>query len=602
MEFPERKDPLRPLLSRVKKPFRYIGCDWKGRPKDTGQAGTNLCLAFPDAYEVGMSYLGFQILYSLARQVPGTCVDRCYCPWPDMEAELRGAAIPLCSLDSGRPLNEFDIIGLTLQYELTVTNILTMLDLGGIPLKSADRGKGSPVVAAGGPGALVPEPLAPFVDVFCLGDGETLLPELLDVARSCGNEREAVLQELSRREGFYVPSMETPAEGGSAPAGPFRRLVVSDLDSAFVPESMIVPASGIVHDRAAVELFRGCTRGCRFCQAGMMYRPLRVRSPETVVSAARVIIDSTGWEELGLISLASCDYPALEEVITKLGPFLKERRVNLSLPSLRMDGFSVGLAKQLRSMGRGGLTFAPEAGTQRLRNVINKGITDEDIAGTFEEVFRQGWDRVKLYFMMGLPTERDEDLRGILETARLAKRIAGKAGKKAKVSLSVAGFVPKPHTPFQWEPQATRETLYQKGSSLKREAKGNGIQMNYHDPDQSFLEAAIALGGRDVSLAIERAWMKGARFDGWSECFDISLWESAFEDCGLDPSGWVNSRRSTDERLPWEHIDVGVSREFLLREWGRARQEAVTDDCRWGKCSSCGWQERGCRLSGRRDG
>ncbi|MDN5367573.1 MAG: hypothetical protein PWP05_288 [Thermovirga sp.] len=595
MDFPERFDRRKHILSKVKKPCRYIGgewgidlsVDWEDPKK------VKLCLAFPDTYEVGMSYLGFQILFDQARRIPHVSVDRCYCPWLDMEQELRRANLPLTGINSEKPLCEFDVVGFTLQYELTYTNILTMLELGGIPLKSCDRSNSDPLVIAGGPGALCPEPLGDFFDVFCLGDGEILLPELLDVVKETKNDRLAAMEELRKRQGFYVPLLEeAPFEEGIT----YKRRVVPNLDEAFTPTSMLVPLSGIVHDRAAVEVFRGCTRGCRFCQAGMIYRPLRERSPKNVVEIAKKILKATGWEELGLVSLASCDYSGLNEVIDAISPFLEEKNVTLSLPSLRMDAFSIELAQNLKAVSRSGLTFAPEAGTQRLRDVINKGVTEEDIKKTFEEVARRGWEGVKLYFMMGLPTEKEEDLEGIIEVAKEAMNRGKGFKKRLKVNVSVAGFVPKPHTPFQWEPQASMEYLNQAGRWLKGQAKKAGFKLSYHDPEQTFLEGVIARGDRSVGVAIEEAWKMGARFDGWSECFDLGTWMKAFEAVGVDPYQYANRARDMEEVLPWDHIDVGISKDFLRRERAKALAGKLTVDCRGGKCNACGWETRGCPV------
>lgn len=586
--FEEMEDAMWQFLCSVKRPSRYAGGEWgTGVPVPAGEEKVSICLAFPDVYEVGMSYLGFQLLYGLASGIPGTRTERAYCPWVDAEALMREKKIPLCSLETGSPLASFDILGFTLQYELTSTNILTMLDLGGVPLRSAKRRECDPIVAAGGPGALAPGPLVPFVDVFCAGDGELLLPELIAAHIAHHKDgREGVLRVLADTEGFYVPSMQS--------SRPVKRRVLMDLDGDFCPTSMIVPSGGIIHDRAGVEVFRGCTRGCRFCQAGMVSRPVRERSPERVAAIAKDLLESSGYEELGLVSLSSCDYTGIEEVVNLLSPQLSARHIKLSLPSLRMDGFSVALADQLESLGRGGLTFAPEAGTQRLRDVINKGITGPDIETVFEEVFSRGWEKIKLYFMMGLPTETREDLDAIISLARMARDRGRKYSKKIKISVSVAGFVPKPHTPFQWEPQASMEYLAETGSTLKRMARQANISLSYHEPAQTFLEGVFARGDSSLADVIEEAWIRGARFDGWSECFAIGRWMDAFTACGVDPYHYTLRERGLEESFPWEVIDTGISRSFLMRERELALAGKLTPDCRNGGCSLCGWQDHGC--------
>lgn len=586
--FEEMEDPMWKFLCSVKHPSRYAGGEWGADGHIlTGEEKVSICLAFPDVYEVGMSYLGFQLLYGIASRVPGTRAERVYCPWIDAEDLMRNKMMPLCSLETGSPLSSFDILGFTLQYELTSTNILTMLDLGGVPLRSAQRRDGDPIVAAGGPGALAPGPFAPFVDVFCAGDGELLLPDLL-TAHSAHHKdgREGILRALASTEGFYVPSIQSKL--------PVKRRVLMDLDGGVSPTSMIVPSGGIIHDRAGVEVFRGCTRGCRFCQAGMVSRPVRERSPERVAAISKDLLESSGYEELGLVSLASCDYTGIEEVVDLLSPQLSARHIKLSLPSLRMDGFSVALADRLESLGRGGLTFAPEAGTQRLRDVINKGITESDIRTVFEDVFSRGWEKIKLYFMMGLPTETREDLDSIVSLARMARDRGRRYSKKTKISVSVAGFVPKPHTPFQWEPQASMEYLAESGSTLKRMARQANISLSYHEPAQTFLEGVLARGDGRLADVIEEAWVRGARFDGWSECFAIGRWMDAFTACGIDPNNYTLRERGIDESFPWEVIDIGVSRSFLMTERKKALSGSLTRDCRDGGCSMCGWQDHGC--------
>ncbi len=602
MKMTEFADRRWTLWNRVKRPSRYIGGEW-GAALPAEEVGViRFCLAFPDVYEVGMSFVGYQILYGLLRELDGISVERVYCPWPDMEAALRSGNAPLTSLEGSRPLSGFDVVGFTLQYELAATGILTVLDLGGIPLRASDRGEKDPLVIAGGPGALVPEPVAPFFDVFCLGDGEVLLPELVRLLQEMkGSPRLERLEAIAATPGFYVPLFVDAVASGEGVAFrsgfplPVRRLIAADLDEAFFPSTMIVPSTGIVHDRLPLEVFRGCTRGCRFCQAGMLYRPLRERRPETIVAQAKALLERTGWEEVGLVSLATCDYSGLHRVIDELAPFLAAKGIRLSLPSLRMDRSSVELASLLDSR-KGSLTFAPEAGSQRLRDVINKGVTDEDIVETLEALFDKGWQQVKLYFMMGLPTETQADLEGIIDICNLALRIGRSRKAKVKVSASVAGFVPKAHTPFQWEPQASMEELSERGRFLRSLVKDRYLTLRYHEPEQSFLEGVFSRGDRRLADVIEEAWRRGARLDGWTEHFSLRTWLEAFEACSVDPLLYTQRCRGLDEGLPWDHIDSGLSRDFLLAERDRAFEGLTTADCRDGGCNGCGWELRGCPL------
>lgn len=581
---------MRPLLASVKRPARYSGGEWGAYVKDAlPSGGVRLCLAFPDVYEVGMSYLGFQILYALVKSLDFADVERAYCPWTDMEDAMRARGVPLASLESGRPLRDFDAVGFTLQYELCTTNILTMLDLGGVPLRAEHRGDGDPIVIAGGVGALSPAPTEIFFDAYCLGDGEETLPDLLASLRETkGRPRSARLDALARIEGVYVPSVSRAAS----------RRIVRDLDSSFVHRTMIVPNMKPIHDRAVVQVFRGCTRGCRFCQAGMVDRPIRERSAESVDAQLRDLLDSTGWDEAGLLSLATCDWTQLERLLDISAPYMTEHGIKLSLPSLRVDAFSVSLAARLEEVGRGGLTFAPEAGSQRLRDVINKGVSDADIDAALDGAFGRGWDRVKLYFMMGLPTETEDDLRGAVEIAERATRIAKAHGRKGTVSVSLAGFVPKAHTPFQWEAQASRDELREKGRFTKGLVRSKKISLSYHEPDQTFLEGVFARADARLGEASLEAWRRGARFDGWSETFDIERWLGVFRDLDIDTDALCGAR-PLDAELPWDKIDIGVTKNFLLAERARAYDGTATPDCRAASCNACGWEVRGsCRACG----
>lgn len=573
----------RSLLSGVKRPARYIGGECGSSVKE-GSDLLRVCYAFPDVYEVGMSYLGFQILYQLTKELAFADVERTYTPWGDMEKAMRASGTSLWALESRRPLIEFDVVGFTLQYELSYTNILTILDLSGIPFRSADRGEGMPLILAGGPGALAPEPISPFIDAFCVGDGEALMPEVYEVLHQLrGRPRAERLTALAKIEGVYVPALP--------PEKPVKRRIAVDLESAFYHTKMVVPNMGIVHDRVAVQVFKGCTRGCRFCQAGMIDRPVRERAADSIVTQIEKLLRYTGWEEVGLLSLATCDWSGLDEVLKRIEPILEENRTKLSLPSLRVDAFSVEMAASLESIRKGGLTFAPEAGTQRLRDVINKGVSDADIEAALESTFANGWERVKLYFMMGLPTETEDDLQGILRLCDKAVSIARKHKRRGDVNVSLAGFVPKAHTPLQWEAQLDRAALRDRGRRVKSSIRNRRVSLSYHEPEQTFLEGVFARGDRRLADVVEEAWRRGARFDGWSETFDFDLWMAVFSDLGIDPDWYVRAR-ALDEKLPWDHIDSGVSKEFLLRERGRALRALPTGDCRGGECNACGLQRR----------
>jgi len=580
-DFKEFDSPEWRLMSQVSRPSRYCGSEWRPYKKiEWEKAKLKICLAFPDVYETGMSYYGFQIIDGFINSLEKNFLaDRVYCVWPDMENLMRETETPLTSIENHKPLKDFDIIAFTLPHETAYTNVLTMINLAGLELKSQDRNENSPVIIAGGYGAYTPEVLSDFIDVFCVGEAEALLQPLLNLFEELKNEgRSKKLELISKLPGFYVPLF-------------FENNIVERQKSEkfFTLTSMIVPSVSIVHDRAAVELFRGCGRGCRFCQAGMVGRPVRQRNVQEASDSILKIINSTGWEEIGLLSLASCDYYGIENLIDELSPALNERRAKLSLPSLRMDGFSIGLAEKLEGLRskHGSITFAPEAGTQRLRDVINKGINEEMIIKCLNEIFSRGWERVKLYFMMGLPTETDEDLDAIAEISYRTLKLGRAIGRKrASVSVSVSGFVPKAHTPFQWEKQNSISELQEKGRRIKSQVHDRNLSIAYHEPEQTFLEGVLSRGDKRTCGVIQRAWETGARFDRWTEYFNLRRWLDAFDFCGLNPEDFTREHNE-NEKLSWDFINVGLTKEFLLRERHRAYDEKLTADCYSG-CAVCG--------------
>ncbi len=597
---------LEKILRQVQKPGRYSGGEWNTVCKDWQSTYIKMAFAFPDVYEVGMSHLGLQILYGIVNSREDALLERVFAPWPDMEQQLRNTGLPLFSLESRRPLRDFDIIGFTLQYELSFSNILNMLDLSGIPLRSADRtGKDYPLIMAGGPCAFNPEPMAEFIDVFAIGEGEELLNDLLDaylVSRRSSEGRRDLLMRLAGIDGIYVPALYRVEYGKlgeintvipvceGVPAQVQKRLV-KDVNEAFFPTHMVVPAIEAVHDRAMLEVQRGCTRGCRFCQAGIIYRPVREKKSEVLLRHAGELLGSTGWGEISLTSLSTSDYSRVTPLVGELIKRYGSAGVNVSLPSLRADAFSVDLAKEVQKVRRSSLTFAPEAGTQRLRDVINKGVTEDNLMAAVDAAFLAGWHLIKLYFMIGLPTETDEDLHGI---ANLARKVLDRGRKlvkvkgRLKVTVSVSSFVPKSHTPFQWEPQNSIAELKRKQALLRELLRVRGLVFKWHDPEGSFLEAVLSRGDRRLAGAIEAAWRNGARFDGWSEFFDISKWLKAFAGVDIDPEWYAYRRYHYVDTLPWDHIGTGVSKKFLVLEHRRSLEEAITPDCRSGRCHGCG--------------
>ena len=595
------------ILSSVQKPARYTGGEFASIIKPVEEVEATICLAFPDVYEVGMSYLGFKILYHLLNQQQGVQAERVYAPWIDMEAKMRERKIPLRTLETKKTLKECDIVGFTLQYELSYTNILNMLDLGGVPVVAAERSEADPLVIVGGPCVYNPEPLADFFDFAIIGEGEEVMAEVMEAYKSWKRAgkpggRRAFLQEVVKIKGIYVPSFyevdynenltvkEVRPINENAPAVVYKR-VVKDMNSVDFPTAPIVPFGEIVHDRIMLEVFRGCSRGCRFCHAGMVYRPVRERKPEVLQDLARKLVDNTGYNEISLVSLSSADYSCLAPMVHSMIEEFKDDRVSVSLPSLRIDSFCVAIAKEIQAVRKSGLTFAPEAGSQKMRDVINKGVTEEDLMNAVGAAFESGWNSVKLYFMIGLPFENDDDVLAIADLARKVQykyyQVTGKRG--CKVTCSASFFVPKPYTAFQWFAQDDLETIRRKQFLLKDEIKTiKNVTLNYHDSKTGIIEAVFARGDRKVGKALLAAWRRGARFDGWSDCFDYERWLEAFTDAGIDKDFYAARQRGENEVFPWEHISPGVSRKFLWNEWQKAYAQQLTHDCRRSTCTGCG--------------
>jgi radical SAM family uncharacterized protein len=593
------------LLANVQKPGRYVGGELNCVMKHADKVDVRFAFCFPDIYEVGMSHLGMKILYSQLNTIPYVWCERVFAPWVDMEEQMRKNNVALYALESGDSVADFDIIGFTLQYELSYTNILNMLDLARVPVKSSDRHSLSQLVVAGGPCACNPEPLADFFDLFFIGEGEEVDCEVIELYREFkrkNGSKEEFLIAAAQIQGVYVPSLYdiTYHEDGTvktitpkcdAPKAVKKRIMI-DLDQTYFPDKFVVPYIEIVHDRTVAEVLRGCIRGCRFCQAGFLYRPFREKSVDVIDKQCYDLCESTGYDEISLSSLSTSDHSQLNELIDRLHTWTPEQNTGISLPSLRVDGFSTELMSKLNSVRRSGLTFAPEAGTQRLRDVINKNVTEAELLKTVNTAFGGGWTTIKLYFMIGLPTETMQDIEGIANLGQMVvdayyENPNKPKGKSVKVTVSASSFVPKPFTPFQWEPQDTMEMIRQKQRHLVGSVKTKKVEPNWHDASTTFLEAVFARGDRRLGAVLLAAQKRGCKMDGWQDFFSLPKWMEIFEECGIDPAFYANRRRSFDEVLPWDHIDYGIKKSFLIEECKKAYSDATTPNCRE-QCSSCG--------------
>ncbi|MHB9925175.1 TIGR03960 family B12-binding radical SAM protein [Clostridium botulinum] len=593
------------VLFRVEKPARYIGGELNSYNKDLNDIDIRYAFCFPDVYEVGMSHLGMKILYYILNERKDTFCERVFAPWPDMEKIMREENIPLYGLESKDPIKDFDFIGFTLQYEMSYTNILNMLDLAGVTIKASERGEEEPIVMCGGPCAYNPEPLYNIADMFVLGEGEELNTKILDLYKKYkgkGKKKE-FLREASKIRGVYIPSLYEVTYKKDNTIKEFKplyddvptkvkKVIVNSINDVVYPDRFVVPYTDIVHDRIVLETFRGCTRGCRFCQAGMIYRPVREKKTERLLELSDKLIKNTGYDEVTLSSLSICDYSDIQNLVFSMVERHKEGKVGVTLPSLRIDSFSVDLIKEIQKVRKTGLTFAPEAGSQRMRDVINKGVTEENLMTSVKSAFEAGWSTIKLYFMLGLPYETLEDVIGIAELGQKVVQkyyeVPKEVRKKGlKVTVSTSIFVPKPFTPFQWEPQDTMEDVRKKIEAVRGAIKSKQITYNWHESLVSYMEAIFARGDRRICDVLIKAFEKGARFDGWNQYFDFNIWKEALEESNVDGDFYAYRQREYDEILPWDFVDTGVSKEFLMRENERAKKAEITPDCRQG-CKNCG--------------
>ena len=595
---------LERILPKVQKPARYTGGEYNHIIKNKEDIDIRVAFCFPDTYEIGMSNLGMGILYSTMNELPYVWCERVYAPWGDMYGEMKKAGIPLYAMESGDPISEHDVIAFSIGYEMAYTTVLDMLDMAGIPLKSADREELLPLVIAGGTAMLNPEPIADFMDLMLLGEGEEMNNELLELlhnAKASGMSKHDFLREASKIGGVYVPSLYTPKynEDGTlsgfdiAPDAPEKvtKRIISDMNAVHFPLKPIVPSTEVVHDRVNLEVFRGCIRGCRFCQAGHTYRPIRAKDPELLIEQGKALLKNTGCQDITLLSLSTSDYRNLTTLCDGLLDFCEPRSIGISLPSLRADNFSIEIMHRIQKTRKSGLTFAPEAGSQRLRDAINKNVTEEDLLNTCKLAFEGGWNNVKLYFMLGLPTETDEDILGIAELANQVlhtwRLYAKNKNRGVRITVSTSCFVPKPHSPFQWEAQNTMDEYIRKVNLLRENIKAKNVVYNWHDPQTSYIEACLSRGDRRIGAVLEEVWRNGGRLEAWSDYFDFDRWMNAFSTCSLDPSFYAHRERGENEVLPWDLVDVGVRKSHLWHEKEQCYKSELSPDCRK-QCSGCG--------------